>query len=201
MTGTSRPLFCRTEPARETNPIGYWAPTYFLRKSLFVFPAWCSWYVLDHSPFPDCETHGRTPQSSRPSKTAGKPAARFHTFNRDERGSRTCSKYICSCANASLARGQKQWNIFIRLKTRMTRTMTIYNEAQINMKMAHTWLKNWSPKEFGTALRSPFENAAQRNAKLSGRPILKPIGGHFPIYLGPTVCGHGPCLLSSCYGE
>jgi hypothetical protein len=79
--------------------------------------------------------------------------------------------------------------------------MTIYNEGKINRKMAPTWLKNWSPNEFGTALRSPFENAAQRNAKLSGRPILKPIDGHFPIYLGPTVYGHGRCLLSSCYGE
>jgi hypothetical protein len=63
--------------------------------------------------------------------------------------------------------------------------MTIYNEAKINRKMAPTWLKNWSPKEFGTALRSPFENAAQRNAKLSGRPILKQLAAIFRFILAP----------------
>jgi hypothetical protein len=41
-----------------------------------------------------------------------------------------------------------------------------------------------------------FENAAQRNAKLPGRPILRPVGGHLPIYLGLGVYGHGPCLHS-----
>ena len=35
-----------------------------------------------------------------------------------------------------------------------------------------------------------FENAAQRSAKLPGRPILRPVGGHFSIYLGVGVSGH-----------
>ncbi len=39
-----------------------------------------------------------------------------------------------------------------------------------------------------------FLNAVQRSAKLSGRPILSPVGGHFPIYLGLGVYGHGVCL-------
>ena len=32
-----------------------------------------------------------------------------------------------------------------------------------------------------------FENVAQRTAKLPGRPILRPVGDHFPIYLGLGV--------------
>jgi hypothetical protein len=39
-----------------------------------------------------------------------------------------------------------------------------------------------------------FENAAQRNAKLPGRPILIPIGVHFPVCLGLGVYRHGVCL-------
>ena len=41
-----------------------------------------------------------------------------------------------------------------------------------------------------------FENAAQRSAKVPGRPILEPVGGHFPIYLGLGVYCHGVCLHS-----
>ncbi len=39
-----------------------------------------------------------------------------------------------------------------------------------------------------------FQNAAKRNAKLPGRPILRPVGGHFSIYLCLGVYGHGVCL-------
>ncbi len=42
-----------------------------------------------------------------------------------------------------------------------------------------------------------FENAAQRSAKLPGRPILRPVGGPFPIYLGLGVYGHSVCPHSS----
>ncbi len=35
-----------------------------------------------------------------------------------------------------------------------------------------------------------LENAAQRSAKLPGRPILRPVGGHHMIYLGLSVHGH-----------
>ncbi len=41
-----------------------------------------------------------------------------------------------------------------------------------------------------------FENAAQRSAKLPGTPIPRPVGSHFPIYLGLGVYGHGVCLHS-----
>mgnify|MGYP002810395656 CR=1 FL=1 len=34
-----------------------------------------------------------------------------------------------------------------------------------------------------------FENASQRSAELPGRPILRPVGGHSPIYLGLGVYG------------
>ncbi len=37
-----------------------------------------------------------------------------------------------------------------------------------------------------------LKNAVQCDAK-PGRPILKPVGGHFPIYLGLGVYGHGVC--------
>jgi hypothetical protein len=40
------------------------------------------------------------------------------------------------------------------------------------------------------------QNAAQISATLPRRPILRPVGVHFPIYLGPGVCGHGVCLHS-----
>ena len=35
-----------------------------------------------------------------------------------------------------------------------------------------------------------FQSAAQRNAKLPRRPILRPVEGDFPIYLGLGVYGH-----------
>ena len=41
-----------------------------------------------------------------------------------------------------------------------------------------------------------FQNAVQRNAKLTGRPIIRPVGSHFPIFLGLGVYGHGVCLHS-----
>ena len=37
-------------------------------------------------------------------------------------------------------------------------------------------------------------NAAQRSAKLRGRPILRPVGGHYSIYLGLGAYGHGVFL-------
>jgi hypothetical protein len=48
----------------------------------------------------------------------------------------------------------------------------------------------------GTALRSIFKML--RSAKFFRRPILKPVGSHFPIYLGFGVFGYGVCLHSSC---
>jgi hypothetical protein len=41
-----------------------------------------------------------------------------------------------------------------------------------------------------------FRNAEQRNANLTGRPILRRVGCHFPIYLSFGVWVHGVCLHS-----
>jgi hypothetical protein len=57
-------------------------------------------------------------------------------------------------------------------------------------------LLNRSSVEFGIALHSLFENAPQRSAKLSGRPILMLAGRHFMICLGLGVYGHCTCLHS-----
>mgnify|MGYP002811913371 CR=1 FL=1 len=40
------------------------------------------------------------------------------------------------------------------------------------------------------------EALTQRSAKPTGRPILRPAGGHFPIYLGLGVYGHGVCVCT-----
>ncbi len=51
-----------------------------------------------------------------------------------------------------------------------------------------------TPEWISTAMRSILTNAAQRSGKPSGRPILRPVWGHFPNYLGLGVYGHGVCV-------
>jgi hypothetical protein len=68
--------------------------------------------------------------------------------------------------------------------------MTIYSEAKIHLKMA----PNGPWNRFRWVLQcvaQHFQNAAQRNAKCSGRSILRPVGGHVYIDLGLQV---RPCL-------
>jgi hypothetical protein len=49
-------------------------------------------------------------------------------------------------------------------------------------------------REIWHCVAQHFQNAPQRSTKLPGRPLLKPVGYHFPIYPGRAVYGHGPCL-------
>jgi hypothetical protein len=55
---------------------------------------------------------------------------------------------------------------------------------------------NRSPREFGPGVGWHFANATQHNAKLPGIQILKPVGGHSPIYLGLGVYAQDVCLPS-----
>ncbi len=41
-----------------------------------------------------------------------------------------------------------------------------------------------------------FQNSAQRSAQIPRRPILRPVGDHFLIYLGLGVYGHGVCACT-----
>ena len=52
------------------------------------------------------------------------------------------------------------------------------------------------PRGVWHCVAQQFEDAAQRSALLPGRPILKPLGSHFMIYLGLGVYGQSPCLHS-----
>ena len=84
----------------------------------------------------------------------------------------------------------------IRMKRVQTHTLTIYTEAKINRKMDPQLALESASQETWHCVAQLFQNAAQRSAKLPGRPILRPVGGHFPIYLGLGVYGHSPCLHS-----
>ena len=47
--GHIKPVILQCRTPRGTNLKGHWVPNYFLRKSLFLFPPWWSWYVLGPS--------------------------------------------------------------------------------------------------------------------------------------------------------
>ena len=74
--------------------------------------------------------------------------------------------------------------------------MTIYTEAKIHRKMGSELAFESVSREVWHCVAQHFENAAQRGAALPGGPILRPVGGHFPIYLGLGVYGRGVCLHS-----
>ncbi len=69
------------------------------------------------------------------------------------------------------------------MKRVQTHTMTIYTEATINQKIASQLAL--VPVSWGVwhCVALHFQNAAQRSARLPGRPSLRPIGGHVTIYL------------------
>ncbi len=45
-------------------------------------------------------------------------------------------------------------------------------------------------------VKQPWLLRVSKQRKLPGRPILRPVVGRFPIYLGLGVYGHGVCLHS-----
>jgi hypothetical protein len=74
--------------------------------------------------------------------------------------------------------------------------MTIYTEAKTNRKLAPNWRLESVSLGVWHCVALHYEDVARRSAKLPGRPILRPVKGHFPICLGLGVYGHGPCLHS-----
>jgi hypothetical protein len=66
----------------------------------------------------------------------------------------------------------------------------MYTEAKIK----HTLALESVSRGVRHGVAQHLQNAAQRNAKLTGGPIIKQDLGHVPNYLGLCVYGHGVYL-------
>ena len=121
MTGTSNPSFCSAELLRRPILRAIGGPNYFLRKSLFFFPPWWSWYVLGPSAM------------ASPAVQCSAIAVRW---------SRMCSG---QCSPTARPKDNQ-----CSMKRVQTRTMTICTEGKINREMARNGLRMHLPRSNNT---------------------------------------------------